>query len=92
MPEKVAKRFKVYGVVQGVSFRYYAQKMADSLGISGWIRNSSDGSVEGFVEGEKEAVNLFLNWCNRGSPMAKVENVIVEEAEFCGLRGFEIKY
>ncbi len=91
MAEEIAVRFRVTGVVQGVAFRYYAQKTAYSLGVSGWIRNLRDGSVEGLAEGSKSGVNAFIEWCKKGPPSAKVEQVITEYVPFSNTEGFEIR-
>lgn len=54
---------KIYGQVQGVGFRYQARETANKLGIHGWIKNSSDGSVEAVLEGEENNLKEFINWC-----------------------------
>lgn len=53
----------IEGKVQGVFFRASAKEQADKLGLNGWVRNLSDGSVEIQVEGEKETLKRFLEWC-----------------------------
>jgi len=57
------KRFylRVYGYVQGVGFRHFALRLAKSMGISGWVRNLNDGSVELEAEGPKESIENFVN-------------------------------
>lgn len=88
------KRVKlvVTGDVQGVFFRHNAKKEADTLGVSGWCRNESDGSVFIIVEGDDKAVNKFVKWVGEGSPLATVENVEVTEEKPTGLeQGFEIR-
>ncbi|MCX7943724.1 MAG: acylphosphatase [Deltaproteobacteria bacterium] len=87
-----AYSFRIYGLVQGVAFRYSARREANSLNLSGWIRNQSDGSVEGFVEGDEDKVKVFIEWCHKGPVTAKVEKVILKESTPQNLRGFEIKY
>jgi len=78
MADRVRYRLRIYGKVQGVFFRKYAQMTAQSLGLGGFVRNEPDGSVYAEVEGSPEAVENFVRWAHRGSPAAKVERVEVE--------------
>ena len=68
----------VKGRVQGVFFRASAQQEGLQLGLTGEVRNLPDGSVEAIVEGEKRAVDDFVDWCRRGPPSAEVEDVQVK--------------
>ena len=68
----------VSGDVQGVFFRRTAKAEAEKLGVVGWIRNRNDGSVEVVAQGEKDKVDKFIEWCKKGPPFAKVENMEVE--------------
>jgi acylphosphatase len=83
---------KVTGRVQGVSFRWYAVKEAERLGVSGWVRNEPDGSVAAHLEGDDEAVDAMVRWCRNGPSYASVRNVAVTEAGPTGARGFDIRY
>ncbi len=65
----------ITGKVQGVFFRQSALGEAQRLGLLGYVRNLSDGSVEAVVEGAVEAVNAFEAWCRRGPIFARVEEV-----------------
>ncbi len=67
--------FEVYGIVQGVGFRWAAQQRARQLGLCGWIRNRADAAVEGEVSGSKDAVKEFLHWLATGPAGAVVDNV-----------------
>lgn len=58
-----------------MSYRYYARQRAGSLGLSGWVRNCPDGSVEAEAQGDEEAVNAFIRWCNEGPSLAQVDRV-----------------
>lgn len=78
---EVARRLKIQGRVQGVSFRYYARRQVELWGIAGWIRNAGDGSVEALVQGEEEAVNRFTEWARKGPSMADVTRVHEEACE-----------
>jgi len=77
--ERIRWAMRVYGQVQGVFFRKYAQMTAESLGLGGFVRNEPDGSVYAEVEGPPEAVENFVQWAHRGSPAAKVARVQVEK-------------
>lgn len=66
---------KIYGQVQGVFFRESTKSLAQKLGLTGWVENMPDGTVEIHAEGETEAINEFLQWVKNGPPMAKVERV-----------------
>ena len=62
----------VHGLVQGVFFRASAQARATELGLAGWVRNLSNGTVEIHAEGDKDALRHFIEWCQKGPPFAKV--------------------
>ena len=94
MIEKNMKRVKlnIIGDVQGVFFRHFAKKEADSLGLTGWCRNESDGSVFAVVEGKHGNVNRFIRWAKEGSELASVENIEITEEKYTGLeKEFEIR-
>ncbi len=76
-----AYKIKVFGDVQGVSFRHFAKKKATELGLVGWAENKHDGSVRLFVQGEEDSVEEFIEWCREGSPMATVQSQGVERVE-----------
>jgi len=65
----------VQGRVQGVGFRYYTQVEARKLGISGWVRNHADGSVEAYICGEAEVLTTMQTWLKHGPNYACVEHV-----------------
>lgn len=71
----------VRGVVQGVSFRWYARQEADRLGLTGWVRNERDGSVRLEVQGPEADVEEFLTWVRLGPVHARVSSVDIEEVE-----------
>jgi acylphosphatase len=79
---------RITGVVQGVSFRYYARQEADRLGVTGWVRNEPDGSVRGHFEGPPDAVDALVSWCRHGPAQARVDDVAVSTAERTGATGF----
>lgn len=71
-------RFRVTGVVQGVGFRYFATRTAEAAGVCGWVRNTSDGAVEGEACGETEALDRLIVGLNRGPRGSRVEQVLCE--------------
>ena len=81
----------VTGRVQGVSFRYYAEREAARLGVAGWGCNEPNGSVAAHVEGDPGAVEAFVRWCHDGPRLAYVERVDVRLAADQGLRSFGVR-
>jgi acylphosphatase len=83
----------VYGCVQGVGFRYRARAEAVRLGVTGWVRNRPDGSVEAVAEGKCDAVATFAAWCRTGPPAARVSRVDEAPAVSGGaFKEFAIRY
>ncbi len=72
--------FTVSGRVQGVSFRAAARDAAQRLDLRGWVRNTSDGRVEGVVAGDRRALDEFCDWLWQGPTAAGVEAVVFEPA------------
>ena len=83
-------RVRVRGRVQGVFFRVEARDRARSLGLSGWVRNCSDGSVEAVFEGDGERVQSMVDWCGRGPSGASVDSVDVNWEEPGHEEGFRV--
>lgn len=81
-PLKARAHIIIEGRVQGVFYRSNTKKMADKLGVKGWIRNLPDGRVEAVFEGEKEDIKKLLSWCWVGPPGAKVTNIEVEWEDY----------
>ncbi|HTO43409.1 MAG TPA: acylphosphatase [Burkholderiales bacterium] len=77
---KVTSHAIVRGRVQGVGFREYLRREAERLGVTGWVRNRRDGTVEAMVHGAPDDVAQLLNWMRRGPPAACVTDVQVNEA------------
>ena len=80
MPNTLTRHLVISGRVQGVGYRYYMQRKARELGIAGWVRNRSDGTVEAVVHGSPEQVNAIVAWARRGPPSAVVAEVRVTDA------------
>lgn len=66
---------RITGVVQGVSYRASAQRVARSLRLVGWVRNTDDGGVELEAEGSRESLEALLEWCASGPPGAAVDEL-----------------
>lgn len=81
----------VSGVVQGVGFRYFAQRAARALSVSGSARNLPDGRVEIVAEGPAAEVDAFVSRIRSGAPGSTVTDVRVEWETPAGLRGFAIR-
>lgn len=83
---------RIYGQVQGVLFRDSAAQKASELGVRGFVRNESDGSILIEAEGSPENLNAFLNWCQDGPPLAEVERVEQEEIDVVRhFKGFRVE-
>lgn len=81
----------VHGLVQGVFFRASARQMALELGLSGWVRNRPDGTVEILAEGEESRLKQLLAWSRHGPPHAQVSQVVERWAGFArAFPGFTI--
>lgn len=84
---------KVIGIVQGVGFRYSTLYQARHLGLTGYVRNMADGSVEVVAEGEKEKIEKLLLWLKKGPPGAVVQTLDYRYIPYKNLyRGFSIEY
>jgi acylphosphatase len=86
-----AVRIRVVGLVQGVGFRAATHHAARQIGVRGWVRNLSDGSVEAFAEGEAAAVTAFADWCRHGPAWARVDEFQSRPAEPEGHSEFAIR-
>lgn len=84
-------RIKITGKVQGVFFRKYTAEEAVRAGVNGIVRNERDGSVYIEAEGEEDKLDAFVEWCWKGSPSSKVENVGIKEGNVKGYRDFRIE-
>lgn len=77
MAKKTTERLHaiVHGRVQGVSFRFYTRDEADALGLTGWVANRDDSSVEVVAEGPRAMLDRLAAWLQHGPPAARVTNV-----------------
>ena len=81
MTEALTRHLSIHGRVQGVWFRESMRLEARRLGVTGWVRNRADGSVEAVVHGTPEAVERITAWARRGPEQARVERVDFAAAE-----------
>lgn len=81
MTEPVTRRMVARGRVQGVWFREAMRLEAERLGVTGWVRNRLDGSVEAVVQGSPGAVDRIIAWARRGPEAAHVKSLEVTEAQ-----------
>jgi len=79
----------IFGKVQGVFFRAATKAVADQLGVKGFVKNQTDGSVYIEAEGDEFSLNSFLEFCNEGPEKAIVEKVDVSEGDLKNYRNFE---
>lgn len=94
-PDKNLERLHavVHGWVQGVNFRAATQHTAARLGLSGWVRNRPDGTVEVVAEGPKRELEQFERFLHRGPPAAEVVRVEIRYGPATGeFHGFHIRY
>jgi acylphosphatase len=90
---KARANIKVIGRVQGVYYRSTTREVAIELGLTGWVRNVPDGSVEIVVEGEKEKIEELIKWCRKGPPLAIVKNLEIKWEEYKNeFKSFEVRY
>lgn len=76
--DRLCVRVRIRGRVQGVWYRGWAADEARALGLSGWVRNRADGSVEAVLAGDADKVRAMIERCREGPPVARVDHV--EEA------------
>ena len=74
-------RLTISGRVQGVGYRDWAMTTALRLGLSGWVRNRSDGAVEALIVGDDQRVGEMIDACRRGPTLARVDNVDIEPVD-----------
>jgi len=82
--EQKAARINVSGVVQGVGFRFFVKHSADKFGVTGYVRNLYDGSVEALAEGESSAVNGFIEEVKIGPLYSHVSAAKIEQLKYTG--------
>ena len=84
-------RARITGHVQGVGFRAFVERAAQRAGVSGWVRNRRDGSVEAVIAGDASKIDEMLTMCWQGPPGSKVDGVSAEDAPAPEGMGFEVR-
>ena len=87
----VSYSIKVMGRVQGVGFRFYTQKTARELGVLGFVKNMSDGSVYIEAEANQDVMSVFIKWIKQGPEWASVDGVSVQSQPVQGFESFDIR-
>lgn len=82
--QKVRAHVIISGRVQGVFFRMNTVHAAERIGVTGWVRNKRDGTVEALFEGKEDQVEAVLVWCRTGDPPARVSNLQVDWESYTG--------
>ena len=88
--QQKALKIRIFGRVQGVGCRNFLLKHAIGLSIKGYVKNMTDGTVFVFAMGTNMQLDEFLEWCHKGSPIAKVKKVVVEVSELSSAVNFKI--
>lgn len=88
---KRSVKINVYGMVQGVGYRYNALQKANELGLKGFVKNRVDGSVYMEVEAEDALLQEFLFWCRQGPSRSRVDKVNVLDIPFSNYSDFKVK-
>jgi acylphosphatase len=90
---KIRVHIVVKGKVQGVYFRQNAQRVCNDYGVTGWVLNMDDGSVEAILEGDKNSVEDAIRWFKMGPPNAHVEKIELNYDRYSGeFKDFKISY
>ena len=90
--QKANRRIEVFGRVQGVFFRASTKSKADELGVKGFAKNQTDGSVLIEAEGSEQQIETFANWCKKGPETALVTKCKIAEGKLKNYERFEIRY
>ena len=88
----IARSIRITGHVQGVFFRAWTKDEAETIGLSGWVRNCDDGSVEAHIEGDETGVAEMIDLMREGPPGATVDRLESEEVDLEGLDRFEVRH
>lgn len=75
------KHLRIHGLVQGVGYRWSLARQAQILGVTGWVRNRSDGSVEAMIAGSPTQLAAVIEWAHAGPSAAQVRRVEIEDGE-----------
>lgn len=89
--EKIRREYRFYGRVQGVGFRYHAMHAAQYLGLTGWVRNCYDGTVQAQVQGPKEVIADFVEKLHQGRYI-EIEDYTCKDIDLESEIGFTIRH
>jgi acylphosphatase len=92
MADKLLYKIHIRGYVQGVGFRWSAAREARNRGITGFVRNLSDGSVYIEAEGSPDQLRHFIEWCKKGPDFSSVESVEAESFQAVNYQEFRIEH
>lgn len=92
MEDKIRYKIVITGRVQGVGFRWNAVREAGSRGITGLVKNMTDGRVYIEAEGYREQLDDYIAWCRRGPVFSSVENVEIEASSPMNYKSFNIEH
>ena len=92
MEEKLLYKIHVTGWVQGVGFRWSAANEAKNRGITGFVKNLSNGSVYIEAEGSREKLNAYVEWCKKGPRFGVVESVTADPSPTVNYTDFRVEY
>ncbi|MFB6341750.1 acylphosphatase [Saccharicrinis sp. FJH62] len=81
----------VYGNVQGVGFRWHTRRMAETLGVTGYVKNRYNGTVYIEAEGSEIQLSQFVSWCKKGPDHAQVEHVDITITDLVGFNSFTVR-
>lgn len=88
----IRKHFLVSGRVQGVGFRYTAARVAGKYGLTGWVRNNYDGTVELEIQGPRELVDTYIRRVQLSSVWMKIEHVEESDMDVIDEEGFQVRF
>ena len=91
MSDTVARHVVVSGRVQGIGYRDSCRHQAQQHGVTGWVRNRADGTVEAHLEGPLDAVDAVLRWCRQGPRWAEVTDCVANDTGVEGSTHFEVR-
>lgn len=87
----IVKNLRIFGRVQGVYYRAWCAQTAQTMGLTGWVRNRKDGSVEALIIGDESRITRFISSCYQGPKSAKVETITVTDSISPPVKGFDIR-
>jgi acylphosphatase len=91
MLDLIARHYLISGRVQGVGFRYFAERAAHEAGVTGWVRNLADGSVEAHAQGNRAQIDRFESKLRQGPPRSEIRAFESQEASPTQSNGFQIR-